>query len=228
MQKEVKNLRISIDGLAQLVRELKPKERFIVDIAMIPQSVGIDLSKFIKYFEESGYALINTKENGEEESKFNAFQSTGSLNKEIDKCYDSLILAKAWLGKVLGELGEETPYKNDGNRKNVEDIEPTADKHSMERILPTPIQYHYDNDYTHIQKVDLIRQKIANALQMPSGIENVDRTNSDRMLRILTFMSYFNKYMVEARFWLGFELERIREKETKNLKYGILKTKSNY
>lgn len=132
-------------------------------------------------------------------------------SKELDKSYDSLILAKAWLGKVLAQLGSETPYKNDGNRKTVEDIEPTADTMDKDNVLRIPHKYWYENKFTYIQKVDKLRQMITDLLQQPSGIENLDKTDSDRMFRILTFMSYFNKYMEEARFWLGFELQRLKE-----------------
>jgi len=39
----------------------------------------------------------------------------------------SLLLAKAWLGVIKGILSTETPYVNDGKRKTVDDIHPTAD-----------------------------------------------------------------------------------------------------
>lgn len=207
MQQEIKNLRISIDGIAKLVRDLKPKKKFIVDISMIPKEMGIE--KFITNFENSGYALIDsTLGVGEKDSKFNAFSIIPIKDEEINKCYDCLILGKAWLGKILGELGSETPYKNDGNRKTVKDIEKTSDTFmDGEFIIPTSF-----SEMSHIEKVDWVRQEIQRILEtLPSGLENLDKTDLDRNFRILTFMSYFNKYMSEARFWLGFELQRIKE-----------------
>lgn len=44
---------------------------------------------------------------------------------ETTKAINSLKLAKAWLGKVLEELGNENPYKS--GYKTKDDIEPTAD-----------------------------------------------------------------------------------------------------
>ncbi len=137
MESKVKELRVEIDGLAQLTKRLKP----------------------ITHDEQYSFLKKPHDEN----------------SKEIEKAVNSLYLAKAWLGKVLGELLKEffiepykeysftvaqsinkqttytklgvelnkkeidllkgewlknnknNPYANDGNRKSVKDIESAAD-----------------------------------------------------------------------------------------------------
>lgn len=125
-------------------------------------------------------------------------------SKEIEKSYDSLILAKAWLGKVLQELGEPTPYKSDGNRHSKEDIEPTADI-AGELIEVDAFNFGNFSEKNHIEKVDWLRQQIQKItdsvadldLELPSGT------------RIFFINSL--EYLIEARFWLGFELQRLKE-----------------
>jgi hypothetical protein len=125
-------------------------------------------------------------------------------SKEIEKTYDSLILAKAWLGKVLGELGEDTPYANDGKRKSVEDIEPAADKGV---VIPSQISREdaWENK-THIEKVDWLREEIA---KLTTEFKDV-WYNYFRGFNGFYYTVVF-QYLSEARFWLGFELQRIKE-----------------
>lgn len=115
---------------------------------------------------------------------------------EIDDCVHSLLYAKAWLGKALGSLGEETPYKNDGNRSKVEDIEPTADKLNMD--------FDAFPNLNHIQKVDQLREEIGKT------IKEISQIGAFPCALIV------GQYLTEARFALGFELERIRNNEIKN------------
>lgn len=120
---------------------------------------------------------------------------------QINKAIDSLFLAKAWLGKVLGELGEDSPYSKDGTRKTVEDIEPTAD--TGERIASAQIFWKKAN---HIEKVDWLRQEISKI------VGEADILMSQKG-RVYIFGCNINKHLSEARFHLGFELERVREED---------------
>ena len=80
METQIKELRVKIDGLAQLTKELKP-----------------------------------LRDCGKKECEF-----CPKINsKEIEKAVDSLYLAKAWLGKVLGELGTENPYGSGYKTKRI-------------------------------------------------------------------------------------------------------------
>lgn len=172
MKEQIKELRVKIDGLSQLTKQM-----LVV--------VGVDMHGV--------------------EIKFQPV--------EIGECYKSLILAKAWLGKVLEELGTENPYKS--GYKEVKDIEPTADK-------DTPKVWHLE---THIEKVDWLRQEIETVVneikQIPVGdtvrvvdVNGVIPEQSkfvpfSREFAIARTCSY--THIRQAKFWLGFELQRIRE-----------------
>lgn len=205
MKQEIKDLRVKIDGLAQLTKGLKP----------------ITTSKYthVPIFKENR-ELDYIKANGP--------VTFIEDSEQTKKATDSLYLSKAWLGKVLGELGEDSPYSKDGTRKTVEDIEETADtyltktaenlkKSNYDNVPVRPIYWHEDiiqnrfQNWNHIQKVDWLRQEIQNIIeevkQLHTGgisIEySIARTNS------------YN-YLCESRFQLGFELERIKENDKSN------------
>lgn len=241
MKEQIKELRVKLDGLAQLVKSLTGPV-FAIDTALIPYNLDIDA--FIQKWKENSNFMIPISLN-------KAIESINS--HELGKSYDSLILAKAWLGKILGELGESTPYGNDGQRKTIEDIEPTADKAKvvpeLRNLVPPgavcsgemvdtwelngkPMD-DYDN-MNHIERVDWLRESIKNlAENLPNyeewlqeqidnfyttvkedSKENFSNKEEEFMssLPILEFeFSLVYKYLCEARFWLGFELQRIRE-----------------
>ena len=189
MIEQIKNLRVRIDGLAQLTKELRP-------------------------FEHKGFTPIYEQfsegTDGELTKESVIYLKTNS--KEIEKAVDNLYLAKAWLGKVLGELGESTPYANDGKRKTVEDIEPTAD---TDLLIGKSLKEGWlvdDNlevwaKKSHIEKVDWLREEIEKICKFESRLH--------LMLRAIarTYFIYSHKHLCEAKFWLGFELQRIKEQE---------------
>jgi len=146
------------------------------------------------------------------EKNIEAFFNDEGNSKELDKAYDSLILGKAWLGKVLGELGESTPYTNDGKRKTVEDIEPTADTVNVDYKDGTSIssmsQISNVMDFeskTYIEKVDWLREEIKEINDKVK--EQLHFVESERML----LLERVEQHLSEARFWLGFELQRTKE-----------------
>jgi hypothetical protein len=169
MQQKIRELRVEIDGLSQLVKSLKVPTTFTVE----------------------DFGIIKSK--------------------EIDKSYDSLILAKAWLGKILQQLGEPTPYKSDGNRHSKEDIESTADK-----SLPIELKVQLNEtkpigasvrDMNHIEKVDWLRQEIQ---KLYLTFQNFDLVDFDNIISKRIKDNIYN-YLSEARFFLGFELQRLKE-----------------
>ena len=175
---EITSLRIKIDGISQLVKELKP---------MFGQT-------------------IVTAHNG----THNVFGNVMNNSNELNKSYNSLILAKAWLGKVLGEIGNENPYKNNGNRHEVKDIEPTADvaeviTHRVGVLDDVSQSYDLKN---HIEKVDWLREEI-------KDIEAKYISLNIKPIIMVTYLSV-TQHLSEARFWLGFELQRIREENNNN------------
>lgn len=164
MKEQIKELRVKIDGLAQLTKELKPINKY----------EGTRTHPF----------YINSK--------------------EIEKTVDSLYLAKAWLGKVLGELGSENPYGS--GYKTKEDIVPTADVARQD--VPTP----FDGSRNHIEKIDWLRQEVKKLNDESLAIRREFR---EAKYEIQLYIAFVIQYLTEARFWLGFELQRIKE-ENKN------------
>ena len=171
MEQKVKELRVSIDGLAQLTKGLEKPIKVAFEEILSGNTGRIQ--------------VINYRH-----------------SKEVDKTVDSLFLAKAWLGKVLGALGTESPYPKDGSRKTVEDIEPTADRCDL-------IKADWDKK-NHIEKVDWLRQEIQKVVKEVDSIPRTLQMMSDE-LNVSAHQSKI--HLSEARFWLGFELEKIRENE---------------
>jgi len=74
MEKQIRNLRIKIDGLAQLTKELSPKQKYIVDIAQMPKSLGWSLEQWLDVFNRSNYGIVNSEEQQQLEGiNFNQF-----------------------------------------------------------------------------------------------------------------------------------------------------------
>lgn len=192
MQERIKELRVNIDGLYQLTKELKP-------ITGLEEQIVI------------GSNIVWDKK-------------APRNSKQIDDATHSLIYAKAWLGKVLGELGAENPYKS--GYKTAADIEPTQDV-ADKIIVKYPDSLLCEQDPkngsepksrqpSHIEKVDWLRTEIEKAV---NSIKNLGRTTE------MSFTKEFNiartnayNHLCEARFALGFELERIKlqEKDVNN------------
>jgi hypothetical protein len=161
MKEQIKNLRIKIDGLAQLVKELKP----------VSTSKWVNPNEYYIYMDNS---------------------------QEINKAADSLYLAKAWLGKVLGELGNENPYGS--GYKTKEDIVPTQDVANLNPLDPST---------SHIELVDWLRTEIGRVIKDMESITWLEQKNNIVTKLNHLFNNTYN-HLCEARFWLGFELERIK------------------
>lgn len=176
MKEEIKKFRVEIDGIAQLVKELKPN----------------------KIYSSEGSYIINA-----------------TNSKEIEKAVDSLYLAKAWLGKILEELGTENPYGS--GYKTKEDIVPTQDVHKhMEftneaKNLEHPFffgnagTYHDYQAKNHIEKVDWLRNEIEASIH---AIKRLSTKDLSREFAIARTNCY--NHLCEAKFQLGFELARIK------------------
>ncbi len=188
MIEKVKLFRLQIDGLGQLVKELKP------------------IKEFEPVYKDHETSVVG-----------NTYKTAGNVvlfemnSNEIKESYKSLMLGKAWLGKVLGSLGKESPYPKDGTRKDIKDIEPTAERDEMMKnnlpvfggsvthLLPEGKEW---KDLNHIERVDWIREDIKIIIEGINELHEIhDTIDSDN---VYTHLS-------EARFHLGFELERIRE-----------------
>ncbi len=187
MKKQIKELRVQIDGLAQLVKTLGQPP-----VIVSKENISDDISEeFLKMVRDSPIAIMKLTDAKPIEHS--------SFNYNLYECHKSLRLAKTWLGKVLGELGEETPYKNNGKRKDVKDIEPPADK--SEKSI-------FTGDMSYIEKIDLLREEIKEVIGFMD-----DLTEDDGWYDVDELLAISETHLTEARFHLGFELQIIKEQE---------------
>ncbi len=116
---------------------------------------------------------------------------------ELTKAHNSAMLGRAWLGKMLGAMGTPSPYPNDGTRKTVKDIEPAADKAAA-------VEIKLNGQDSVIEHVDKLRQAIGETIKQVEGFSSQSGRKADVMKENVY------THLCEARFWLGFELERIK------------------
>lgn len=162
----IKELRVKIDGLHKLTKELKGSE----------------------YYRQL------------------------SPTSETLEAAHNLLYAKAWLGKCLAEIGVESPYKS--GYKTVDDIEPTADVANPLVLFRRPDgtlrckwpDGYNENEPSHIEKVDWLRIEIQ---KMTEEVKEIPTQGQSREFAIARTNAY--NYLCEARFALGFELQRIKE-----------------
>lgn len=181
---QIKELRVRIDGLAQLTKELKPVALYRITVDPYKENI--------------------------EEATIGTFKSPSVNSKEIKKSVDSLYLAKAWLGKMLGELGTENPYGS--GYKTIEDIVPTQDvaHQNLSDFLSDGNGGKDWKNKNHIEKVDYLRQEIQKIVEEITKWYTHTPTPT-REFAIARTNCY--NYLCEAKFWLGFELERVRNNE---------------
>lgn len=117
---------------------------------------------------------------------------------EITKANNSIVMAKCWFGKLLGQLGEETPYKNDGHRTTLEDIEAVADN-SNPKILAEENQ---------IKSVDWVRERVQVLIR---DFKSLTVDSSPETLAPLVILVAIEQHLHECRFWLGLALGAIRD-----------------
>lgn len=208
MKTQIYELRTRIDGLAQLVKSMDRPVLMISKADTISEDTIEELDEKWR----KGGNIISLPMASEIEYK-------GGLSF-LCESYKSLLLAKAWLGKVLAELGEETPYKNDGTRKTAEDIEPTAGTANRGHKSVQEIEFEVliFPEMTYIEKIDWLREEISNIRAMLSYTTKDSNKNELRdfcgyplVEPVFWASSMSINYLTEARFYLGFELSRIKE-----------------
>lgn len=119
----------------------------------------------------------------------------------LTRASTEILLGKAWLGKLLGNYNVDSPYSKDGSRKTVEDIEPTAE---------SSIPQDWDKSFNYIQRVDQLRQYLSMLSEDIKNLELGRGTWEANVARTNAFV-----HICQARFNLGFELERLREEDIK-------------
>ena len=134
-------------------------------------------------------------------------QTVFVASDELLKTSEKLLFAKAWAGKLLAAIGTPTPYKNEGVRKTVADIEPTADVAKKVEDFPLVPDDAVDvASFNHIEKIDFLRGEIKAFVEY---VEKIDTKDKSREFAIARTNVY--NYLCEASMWLGFELQRIKE-----------------
>lgn len=222
--KQLKQLTVEIDGLAQLTKELKPVSSES-DIDIRGNKKGEDL---LKYLEDKKYFNVNSK--------------------EIEKAVDSLYLAKAWSEQLLSWLNIKTytviesegfgvlespmqeKFRKTFNTR--EEAEEFLDSYRKDKNLSwanweTPYTYkikedniqeitdvntnldylNWKEEKPHIEKVDWLRGSIEQTLLAIRFIGELPLSGS---VYFDTFVNNITTHLSEARFWLGFELERLK------------------
>ena len=197
---EIKRLRVDIDYLFQIVKGFQNDTEFIIDttnltveeVEALAEEIKAATGVFVGNFETPVVVPQNKSE-------------------ELKDCYRSLRLAKAWLGKLLSFLDDPTPYTNDGKRKKVKDIEPAAEAASFD--WKEWNELHKDQNY--IQKIDGLRQHLDHLSNdriyyIVGQIFKLEWPQ-DKLKSSILVLQKTECYLKEARFFLGFELQRIKE-----------------
>ncbi len=207
MTEKLRNFRIRVDGLYQLLRSLSPNNKWIVDLAMIEtlgeRFPGITLEEWLHIFNERGYAIMDSSKLENSELK-DFIKPIPQEYKELNKAGDSFYLAKSWLGIVLKELGIQNLTKD--------------------KAVVSGIQPKFDT-LTHIGKVENLKSEISQVIVDLVEIQsNRISTTSEFGLEyktVLERLAWENslKYLYEVKFFLNLELNRIREDNKKASKY---------
>ena len=208
----IKQMRLRVDSLYQTVYSLKPLyPRYVlkIDQHRIPTDKHGEIQKAFQDF-ISGKKAHAVVLDGVELKPLQVQQFPELLNAS-----NELFLVKSWLGKFLGLLKEETPYKNDGQRSEVKDIEPTAD-------TSQPME----SSDSHIKDVDMIRELISKEIKtfiefmdtapdpFELEIKEEDMRNFHMQVGVIGINIF--THLSQARFYLGAELARIRKEELNN------------
>lgn len=199
MIQEIKDIRVRIDGLAFLVKNLKGYS--------LPQTTYLENLETGK----GDFHLSNVQTN----SHF------------INQSEDCLLLSKMWLGKVLESLESNNPYGS--GYKTKEDIVPTQDVSEIKLGMYNPttgesttkspyidtfelngVNMSFYMNKNYIEKVDWLRTEIQDIIQKTHVMRDNfsyntqnDKVNWEKVYSSLT----------EAKMWLGSELKVIKEEK---------------
>jgi hypothetical protein len=126
-----------------------------------------------------------------------------TLTREIATAKTNLQRAQMFLGKMLGSIGEKTPYTESNNSDN-EIIEEPVDK------APGAIKYP-DGVDTTIKKIKFIREEIEIVVQQINAtIGMYDKVIDEYDILSASFLVTVMTALTEAEMWLGQELNNIK------------------
>lgn len=119
-------------------------------------------------------------------------------SREIALVITNMQEAKHWLGKVLGELNEENPYKNSSNPAN------TIIDEQAEKTAATPA-FEVNTWEKLVETIKGFRQNIQSL---------IDAYAQDRVIHVKNSGVFYHQSWMKiqnAKMWLGWELDRLRE-----------------
>ncbi len=232
MKDKIKELRLRIDGLSQLVKELKP---FTWIHGINKEAENTDADIYQMYLVSDSLSFSNTNHKYHtviktdrgvyrtssttpfDESLFKTFDRN---SKEINKAFDSLILAKAWLGEILEELKEEV--ENDFSFLKDVVHELGTDWHQrthVEKVIWLRQEItnliknsdDFSNDKFILDKFSKVEEEIAIKDKLGTLLPNEEQELWDSIPNITLEQGFVYKYLCEATIWLQFELNRIKE-----------------
>lgn len=119
---------------------------------------------------------------------------------------ERLLLSKAWLGEVLAALNSANPYETASRIENKDQIPPTADVHGIEFAELNEFRLK-----SKLNKVIELRSEIESTVQDLHNTDFGERDVNDDDYKLSSSIYEASKYLKEARFYLGFELAKIRK-----------------
>lgn len=139
------------------------------------------------------------------------YNSCHLVNKspEIVKAMDRLLIAKAWMGKMLQALGEQNPYAESHNPQS-----PVIEKAAEETTSNMLSVFESENVMTQTGRVKYLRRMISETMNIARiVISGKEGYNADKKMKSFEAMfPYFAlQHLEEAKMWLGWELGFIRK-----------------
>ena len=128
---------------------------------------------------------------------------------EIVKAMNSLLIAKAWMGKMLQALNQTNPYPESHNPKS-----PTIEKATEETTNNLLSVFESEEVNTQTGRVKYLRSMISETVNTTRIlISGKDGYNTDKKMKPFEAMyPYFAlQHLEEAKMWLGWELNFIRK-----------------
>ena len=139
------------------------------------------------------------------------YNSCHLVNKsaEIVKAMNSLLIAKAWMGKMLQALGETNPYSESHNPQS-----PVIEKATEETTSDMLSVFEGENVMTQTGRVKYLRSMISETMNTARiVISGKEGYNAEKKMKSFDAMfPYFAlQHLEEAKMWLGWELNFIRK-----------------
>lgn len=142
----------------------------------------------------------------------------GSWTDEVKETVRSLKLGKMWLGKALGQLGDETPYKKTND---------TTSNYIDERADVAQIfgELFEDIDMTNqVQLAKKIRDEIDKEIGGLGLLFSFNNTSTDLGM----YVNHSRLHLNEARMWLGEFLSFIKDRDDSYHKDAVADAKERY